>query len=64
MLRGGVTTGKTGSGDDSERYRFDRFDIIEGPKTEFDHLPDGDVETFPSEEKAEEAKKERVEGNG
>jgi hypothetical protein len=64
MLRGGVTIGKTGSDGDSRRYRFDRFEIIEAPKTEFDHLPDGHVETFSSEEKAEEAKKERLEGNG
>ena len=64
MLRGGVTTGKTGSDGDSERYRFDRFDIVKAPKTEFDHLPDGDVETFSSEKKAEKAKKEHIEGNG
>ena len=60
MKRGGTTTGKTGD-DDAKRYRWDRLDIIEAPKTEFDHLSEGEVETFGSEEKAKTAKKKALE---
>lgn len=53
MLRAGTTTGKTG-GDDPQRYRYQRYEIVEAPKTEFEHLGD-DVRSFSSEEKAQKA---------
>ena len=59
MKRGGTTVGKTG-GDDPQTHRYDQFDIIEAPKTEFEHLGD-DVETFSSKEKAEKAKEKAIE---
>lgn len=53
MKRTGSARGKT---EDAPQYSFKRYDIVEAPATEFEHLG-GDVETYDSEKAAEAAKK-------
>ena len=59
MKTNGATRGKTG-GEDSpgKAYTYKRGDIVEAPKTEFNHLPEDSVETFSDEKKAEKARED------
>lgn len=59
MLRSGQTYGKTGE-DKAQLYRYSRYEIIEAPATEFDHLG-ADVKTFDKKEDVEKARQNALE---